>query len=174
MILIQRLLPEAHFIHLVRDGRDAALSYRGLWFGPGDDIEVQARFWRDQILSARAQARDLMHYLEVKYEALVVQPEQTLRGICDYLALPYTPAMLDYHRSAATRLAEFRRPFGPPGVQPPDRARFLAIHDHTTRPPDPARAGRWRSEMPDSDQRKYEAIAGKLLRQFGYSTRFTG
>ena len=40
---IQQLLPEAYFIHIIRDGRDVALSYRGLWFGPGDGIEAQAR-----------------------------------------------------------------------------------------------------------------------------------
>ena len=33
------MLPEAHFVHLIRDGRDVALSFRGLWFGPGDDTE---------------------------------------------------------------------------------------------------------------------------------------
>ena len=38
---IARALPEARFIHIIRDGRDVALSYRGLWFGPGDDIRYR-------------------------------------------------------------------------------------------------------------------------------------
>ncbi|MBA3474240.1 MAG: sulfotransferase, partial [Rubrobacter sp.] len=45
MDLIQDLLPEARFIHVVRDGRDVALSSMGLWFGP-DSIEEAARRWR--------------------------------------------------------------------------------------------------------------------------------
>jgi hypothetical protein len=40
MTLIQSLMPEARFIHLIRDGRDVALSYRGLWFGPGNSGNV--------------------------------------------------------------------------------------------------------------------------------------
>src|SRR6185312_10265376 len=63
---IARLLPEAHFIHVIRDGRDSALSYQELWFGPGDDFEKQARFWSEAIGNARTQARDLAHYSEVR------------------------------------------------------------------------------------------------------------
>src|SRR6185312_12892073 len=63
---IAKLLPEAHFVHVIRDGRDSALSYQGLWFGPGDDFEKQARFWSEAIENARTQARDLAHYSEVR------------------------------------------------------------------------------------------------------------
>jgi hypothetical protein len=172
MTAIQAMLPEARFIHIIRDGRDAALSYRGLWFGPGDDIAVQARFWVDQIAAARAQAPALPHYREVRFEDLVAAPEPSLRGLCDYLALRFDPAMLDYHRHAADRLAEFRQVFGPPNVALPDLDGFLAIHSLTRHPPDAGRIGRWRSEMPEADQRRYEAIAGPLLRELGYETRF--
>ena len=172
MVSIQGLLPEARFIHLVRDGRDAALSYRGLWFGPGDDIEAQARFWVDQVSLARAQALELQHYLEIKYEMLIGDPETTLRSICSYLQLSYHPRMLDYYKLAPARLAEFKRPFGPSGKTLPDIKRFLAIHDFTRLPPDPGRIGRWRTEMPEEQQRSYEAIGGRLLRELGYETRF--
>ena len=172
MVGIQRLVPEAHFIHVIRDGRDAALSYRGLWFGPGDDIEAQARFWVHEVRSARAQSVELHHYLEIKYETLVSDPETTLRNICDYLGLSYEPRMLDYHFFASSRLAEFKRPFGPPCATPVDIEKFLAIHDRTKQRPDLSRISRWRNEMSDAEQRRYEAIAGSLLRELGYETRF--
>ncbi len=38
-------LAEAHFVPMIRDSRDVALSLRPLWFSPGDDIEAQARNW---------------------------------------------------------------------------------------------------------------------------------
>jgi len=166
---IGKLLPEARFLHIIRDGRDVALSYRGLWFGPGDDIEAQARFWVEQVRGAQAQAASVLHYLEVRYETLVKQPEKSLASICGYLDLPFDAAMLEYHQTASARLAEFTQPFGP-GSTPQDIQRFVAIHDHTKRLPDPARIARWKSEMSRSDRQLYEAIAGPLLAQLGYET----
>jgi hypothetical protein len=171
MIGIQRLLPEAHFIHIIRDGRDVALSYRGLWFGPGDNIEAQARFWVEQVRAARAQAAALAHYLEIKYEALVNAPEATLRTICDYLEMGYDPRMLDYHLFAFNRLAEIKCPFGPPDRTPADIDVFLSIHDHTRHRPDPSQIGRWRTEMQETELCQYEAIATDLLCELGYETR---
>jgi hypothetical protein len=43
MLNISDLLPETRFVHLIRDGRDSALSYRSVWFGPRDDLEAHAR-----------------------------------------------------------------------------------------------------------------------------------
>ena len=167
---IARLLPEAHFIHVIRDGRDSALSYQGLWFGPGDDFEKQARFWSEAIGNARTQARDLAHYSEVRYEALVAEPEKILRGICAGLELDFDPAMLAYHRTAADRLDELKRPFGPKDRTPKDMETFMAIHDRAKTPPDESRIGRWRTEMSAEDLRRYETIAGPMLRALGYET----
>src|SRR6185312_1769354 len=167
---IAGLLPEAHFIHVIRDGRDSALSYQGLWFGPGDDFEKQARFWSDAIGNARMQARDLAHYSEVHYEALVAEPEKILRGICAGLELDFDPAMLAYHRTAAARLDEFKQPFGPKERTPQDMETFMAIHDRAKTPPDESRIGRWRTEMSAEDLRRYETIAGPMLRALGYET----
>jgi hypothetical protein len=172
MIPVEQLVPEAHFIHVIRDGRDVALSYRGLWFGPGDAVDAQARFWVEQIGSARTQANKLRHYLEVRYERLVTDPVTTLREICAFIELPFHPAMLQYWKSASTRLGEYRRSFGPPGT-PTDIESFIAIHEHTKQPPDPGRIGRWHAEMSDLEQQQYEAIAGPLLRELGYNVRFS-
>jgi hypothetical protein len=53
MAVIRGVLPEARFIHIIRDGRDAALSLRTMWFSPGWRIETQAAHWRDFVLAAR-------------------------------------------------------------------------------------------------------------------------
>jgi hypothetical protein len=167
---IARLLPEAHFIHVIRDGRDSALSYQGLWFGPGDDFEKQARFWVEQINSTRAQASDLMRYCEIRFESLVTEPEATLRALCSDLDLAFDAAVLDYYHSAAERLSEVIRPFGPAGRTPRNLETFMAIHDRAKTPLDATRVGRWRTEMSRADRQRYEAIAGPLLRELGYET----
>lgn len=166
---IADILPEVRFIHMIRDGRDVALSYRGLWFGPGDDIETQAQFWRAQIMVAREQGSRVAHYLEIRYEDLVAAPESTLRKICEFLDLPYATQMLEYPRFAKARLAEHTNPFGPPGT-PRDLTEFLAIYERATKPPDPSRIGRWATEMPQSDRERYEFCAGDLLRALNYET----
>jgi len=167
---IAALLPEAHFLHVIRDGRDSALSYRGLWFGPGDGIEDQARFWMEAIRDAREQAAELAHYSEIRYEALVAEPEAALRAICAGLGLRYDPGMLAYHETAERRLAEFKQPFGPKDRTPKDLETFMAIHDRTRKPPDTGRIGRWRTEMSREELERYEAVAGSLLRELGYET----
>ncbi len=167
---IAGLLPEAHFIHVIRDGRDSALSYQGLWFGPGDDFEKQARFWSEAVEHAREQARELEHYTEIRYEALVAEPQKTLRDLCAGLELDFDPAMLAYHANAAERLDELKQPFGPKDRTPQDMKTFMAIHDRAKEPPDASRIGRWRTEMSREDLRRYEAIAGPMLRALGYET----
>ena len=171
MTALQALLPEAHFIHIIRDGRDNALSFQGLWFGPGNDFADLAQFWVQRITAARQQAQSLPHYLEVRYEALVTEPERVLREICDYIALPFDPAMLAHHDAAGSRLSEYTRPFGRQGM-PTDIDQFREIYARAATPPDPARIGRWRSEMPLAEQRRFEAVAGPLLRELGYETVF--
>jgi len=167
---IAAALPEARFIHIIRDGRDVALSYRGLWFGPGDEIGAQARFWTFEIARARAQAASLPYYMELRFEDLVTRPQAELARICGFLDLPYDDAMLTYPGRAKERLSEFVRTFGPQTGAPIPRERFLAIHDRTQNPPDAARIGRWRTELTAVEQGAYEETAGALLRELGYAT----
>ena len=71
---VYALLPEAHFVHLIRDGRDVALSARGLWFDPAKgNVEDAAAQWLWRIREARQQAIVCPHYLEVRYEETVIE-----------------------------------------------------------------------------------------------------
>ncbi len=167
------LLPEARFIHLLRDGRDVALSYRDKWFGPaGRQIEEAALFWRERILQGRAQASGLTAgiYLEVRFEDLLAAPEATLRRICQFLDLPWSPAMLEYHRQADRRLGEMGDRTDGQGQVLIPRERRLAIHQHTRRPPDPAQVGKWRLALSAEEVRRFQAVAGDLLLELGYAS----
>jgi hypothetical protein len=167
MQLIQRLLPEARFVHLIRDGRDVALSHQGLWFGP-TSVRAAARWWTALIAAARAQVDDLRFYLEVRYEDLVREPEATLRRVCAFVELPWHPTVLDYHARAQERLEELARPERRPDGRIVSGADRAAIHGRTSQPPDAAHVGRWRREMSVPDRQWFEARAGALLRELGY------
>jgi hypothetical protein len=164
---IARALPEARFVHIIRDGRDVALSVTGLMFGP-DSVEEAARRWRRKLERARAQAPGLPHYTEVRYEDLVERPEPTLRGVCEYLELGWDPAMLEYHRHAAERIAAIARPRERPGREPIPEGYGPSIHTLTSEPPRQERVGRWRTEMSPEDRAAYERTAGELLARLGY------
>lgn len=169
MEALAALLPEARFIHIVRDGRDVAASLREQPFAPGDgSVAAAATHWRDELLAARAVAGRLPHYREVSYERLVREPEATLRELCDFAGLPFDPALLRAHERAAQRFEELpeRRP-GAAGVA--TRAERAARHARTAEPPDPARIGRWRETLDTAEVATVERIAGELLAELGYA-----
>src|SRR2546425_6282923 len=112
---VQDLLPEARFIHIIRDGRDVAVSLIEEWRASGRVMSVTraAERWVSKISVGREQARELRFYLEVRYEDLVLDSESVLRRICDFIDLPWHPDMLEYHRSAPERVAELVAPDAP-------------------------------------------------------------
>jgi hypothetical protein len=168
MAIIQEILPEARFIHIIRDGRDLTLSIKGLWFGP-NSIDEAAEFWISRIEEGREQAPSLAHYMELRYEDLLEQPEIELRRICEFVDLPFEEQMLHYHEHVDERLA----PEVPPEEIAPDgrvvsTAERQAIMARVSKPPDKTRIGRYRSEMPVEDRERFESIAGPLLQELGY------
>jgi hypothetical protein len=166
-------LPEARFVHLIRDGRDVAASLRGLPFAPADrGIEAIAAYWRDAIVRARRIGARLRHYREVRYEELVGEPEATLRELCTFLDLPFDAAMLRAHERAGQRLAEMRSAqLDAEGAIVLEEGK--RIESRTRRPPDPARAGRWREALTEHDIGQFERVAGGELAELGYEPSYS-
>jgi sulfotransferase family protein len=167
MTLIADVLPEAHFIHVIRDGRDAWLSIRDLWFGP-NTVEEAAATWQEWVLDARRDAKVVPHYAEVMFERLVADPEQTMRDVCVYLALPWEDAVLRFHERAPQRIAEVITDYEEDGRLVASVDERHAIHALTSRPPDASRVGRWRDELAPAEVATFEAIAGETLALLGY------
>jgi hypothetical protein len=164
---IASILPEARFIHIIRDGRDVAVSYRDLWFGPGRDIRAAAMLWMWRIREARQQAQFLPHYLEVRYEALATDPEKVLLDIARFIDLPFDPVQLTAHLRAEERLGEFQDIARNGRTVTAEKRR--GIHKLTSSPPDPSRVGRWASLMDSADLATFERIAGDMLTDLGYA-----
>jgi hypothetical protein len=158
--LLEELFPGAVYVHLIRDGRDVAVSFLSLprgvpargWALPRSYADVAA-MWRSEIIAARGLGRRAGQgrYLEVRYERLVESPEDELRRICDVLGLGFEPAMLDYVGRAP--------------------AAAMVHHRGLARPPTPGLRD-WRREMPQGDVESFETVAGDLLRELGYGASF--
>ena len=152
--VLERAFPDAQYVHLVRDGRDAGLSFiemrrrpRFNWARPRS-LAAFAALWRREVEGARRFGRELApgRYLELRYEDLVADPELTLRELCGFLGLEFDPGMLGYQRRQG--------------------ARTLPDHTRLVQPPAPGR--QWREQMALGDVECFEAIAGRLLAELGY------
>lgn len=168
MRLIEGVLPEARFVHLIRDGRDVALSLMEVHFGP-DDVLGAAKRWTSWIAKARRHGARVEHYLELRYEDLIADAEGVLRQVCEFAELPWDAAMLDYHDRAGDRISEiardFERPRGGPAIPAQVRAHQ---HRHVSQPPREDRVERWRRDMSPEDQARFEEVGGDLLAELGY------
>jgi hypothetical protein len=150
---VAQLLPEAHFVHIIRDGRDVALSWLDVPFGPETITDAASRWRKDVRVGRRAGRRHADdRYLEVRYENLVERPERVLRRICEFAELPFDQGMLDY-TARADRVIEAT-------LEPES-------HRRLREPPTPGLRD-WRREMADADVRVFGEVAGDMLVKLGY------
>ena len=91
-----KIFPEAQFIHIVRDGRAVAASIIPLDWGPNTIIKA-ARWWMRMTSFGLAAEAHLSpnQIMQVKYEELVLQPETTMRKVCQFLNIEFHNEMLD-------------------------------------------------------------------------------
>ena len=155
--LIAGIFPTAQFIHLIRDGRDVALSmvkaYPRIPFFYMD-MYYAARSWRRRVRQAMAAGAHLGpdRYLEVRYEQLTENPEAHLQRICDFLGEAYVPSMAEPQRTAR------------------EHHHSKGIHAATRLAPSTMSSGHWRKDMSPADVRLFQTAAGDLLLALGYAT----
>jgi hypothetical protein len=105
---LHELWPAARFVHLIRDGRDVALSVLNWKENPGasrfptwddDAVMTTALWWSRSVQLARDVGATLPSglYHELHYEALVTRPEEQCAALCEFLDLPHDDAMLRFH-----------------------------------------------------------------------------
>jgi Sulfotransferase family len=154
--LLEELFPDAQYVHLIRDGRDAALSFLQMpegtftrtWAHPRSP-EQFACLWRREVGDARELGRRVgeARYDEVRYEDLVADAETVVREICTFAAVPFEPAMLDYTGSVDVSAK-------------PHQQRLLS--------PPTTGVRSWREDMPAADVAAFDAVAGDILGELGY------
>jgi hypothetical protein len=154
--LIDGLFPHARYVHIVRDGRDAAASFLAMpagvatatWAHPRSPAEFACQ-WSTEVQAARALGANAGadRYLEVRYEQLVADPPWELSAICRFAGLEYEPGMVDY----ASHLDLSGKP-------------------HLTRLAQPPTQGvrNWRDDMAPAAVAEFEAVAGDVLASCGY------
>lgn len=103
--LIKEIYPNAKFIHLVRDGRDVACSYKQLEqsidlnakYRPQlkTDCQEIAKEWVDNNNLIEKEIIDAQALL-IRFEDVILSFEQTMRSVLTFLGLPWSDQLHDY------------------------------------------------------------------------------
>ncbi|EIE48647.1 sulfotransferase [Salipiger aestuarii] len=145
---LRAAFPDAQFLWLTRDGRDAALSYveAGLY----QDFPTAARRWVDANRACETLARTGADVFRQSYETLVTAPQASFCDICDWAALPFDPAMLS---APAARLGDVE---------------VHAHHGNVKSPISAASVGRWKTRLRGEDLAQAPDDFPVMLERMGY------
>jgi hypothetical protein len=151
-------IPNALFVHIIRDGRDIALSLKKMggftplpWDrGPTDSLVATALYWEWMVRRGRAHGSKFpADYIEIRYEDLITNPCETLGKLGGFLDHD-----LDYdliQRAGLGRLSETNSSFREEGAK------------ETINP-----LGRWKKRLSHADVAAIEATVGECLEENGY------
>ena len=151
-------IPEALFIHIVRDGRDIALSLKKMegfkpfpWHREAGSLEGTALYWEWMVHKGRSFGQKIpTDYLEVQYEDLVLKPRETLATLSHFLGQD-----LNYERiqqTALGRLSETNSSFR-------EEAARQEINP----------VQRWKERLSAEQVASIESLVGATLEEFGYT-----
>lgn len=147
--------PGAHVLHVVRDPRDVLLSRTKAAWSAARPWWSHALIYREQPRRGRRLGAALFgaRYHELRYEALLAEPEARLREVCAALELDFSPAMLADFGASAARLVDQRE---------------LSWKRETLGPLLAANAGKWRAGLRPAQVRFTEAMCAEAFDELGY------
>ena len=155
---LYEIFPEAKFVLLIRN--PLAILKSELHTYVGTDWQILSDFAPDLLAAPErlVAARDTLgdSALEVRYEDLISEPDDTVRGLCEFLGIEYDAAMLDYSDTPAP-VGRMNDPVG--------------IHRHTG--PSKESLERWMELGADAQLRTFaisylDALGDTLVAELGY------
>lgn len=153
---IKKDLGNPLFIHIIRDGRDIALSLMKMegfrpfpWSQRARGLLETALYWEWMVQKGRQYGRMLPNdYVEIHYEELVTEPRGVLARLGEFLDHD-----LDYERIHRMGLGRLRE----------SNSSFLGDEKETKNP-----VNRWREKLSHQQVAELEAVIGSSLQEFGY------
>jgi hypothetical protein len=154
---IKRSIPDSLIVHIIRDGRDVALSLANferispfLWEG-GQTLPALGIYWKWIVRRARSAGRQIgQDYYELTFEDLVQNPSATLAALGRFIDQD-----LDYERILGAGIGSVSQP----------ESSFQGV----TSAGDFNPVGRWKQKYSPGELATFESLAGDCLEEFGYT-----
>jgi Sulfotransferase family len=155
---VKRDIPNALFVHIIRDGRDIALSLKKMGgFRPlpwdrtqTESLVATSLYWEWMVHQGRAHgSRFPADYIEIRYEDLIINPHETLGKLGGFLE-----HNLDYdqiQRAGLGRLSETNSSFREEDAK--EKLNPL---------------GRWKERLTGAEVAAIEETVGECLQENGY------
>lgn len=154
--LIKRQIPNALVIHIIRDGRDVAMSLGAVrYVRPFPWEERQSLlgagvYWEWMVQRGRYYGRLLGHdYMEIHFEDLISSPQEALTRVGRFIDYE-----LDYDRIRQVAYGS---------VSKPNTSFSMQTQGESFNP-----VGRWKTGISPKQLLRLERILGKTLRELGY------
>lgn len=143
--------PDSRFIHIVRDGRDVAMSWKKVRFGPEHFYPI-ANLWNKYIekVDELKCNIDSDRFHEVKYEEILIKPEKTIKKVCNFLGERFYYDMMLFYKNSEPYPTDSRN------------------ERNLSRPILRRNMNKWRSSIRSRNLRIFEAVAGETLERYGY------
>ena len=148
--LLAAIYPDAQFVHIIRDGRDAVLSM----LERSVDIRIfsiyqGAKLWKRYVDAGRSVGALLPpgRYLEFRYEDMLDNQESTLVRVCNFLGEEFSNSVINFQKS---RDPKNKTPLLRGDIKRDNREK-------------------WRKQMSTRQIRTFESIAGDTLIDCGYT-----
>jgi len=162
MPLIRRMVPDARFVLLVRDGRDAALSFAKRM---NDNYAAGVARWVQDNTIVRNE-RSKPDALLIRYEDIIVDAEREIRRLCGFLSVDYRAELLEYYK-------EPRLWYGKTELRKAEEGGTANHEDRrnwqVNQPIFDGR-GRWQGQLPPQVVAEFgKGWALRLMQEFGYA-----
>ena len=153
----ERFIP--FIIHLYRDGRDVAASFKKIMVGEKHIYHLAKRWKNDQELALKYIATlSPDSFISIKYEDLIENPDEYMKRLCLKIGVHYDDSVLNYYLSNESKKT----------------AESGKMWENVTKPIIKNNTRKYVNELTGTELQIFESIASDVLEKLGYRRTVSG